>query len=87
MIIRILINLLFIYAAWQVIKFVFRVALAYWIRKNAGKAFQFQGRSGWGAEEPRRPEGDIRVESAGNPGRKRPSDSGEGEYIDFEEIR
>lgn len=87
MILRILINLLVIYAIWQVIKFIFRVALAYWIRKNAGKAFQFQGQFGRGFHrEEERPVGDIRVENSGQSRKGRSKDSLEGEYVDFEEV-
>ncbi len=88
MLLRLLINLFFIYALWQLIKFVFRIALQYWIRKNAGKAFHYQGnfRGGFRQDE-NRPVGDIRVESKGNGGgnkNNRPSE--DGEYVDFEEV-
>ena len=87
MILRILINLLFIYALWQLIKFVFRIALAYWIRKNAGKAFHHQGNFGRGFQgEPQRPVGDIRVENPAQQRKDRTDKSSEGEYVDFEEI-
>lgn len=86
MIFKFLLNLLFLYAAWQIIKFIFRVALANWIRKNAGKSFQFNGGFGRGfQQEPQRPVGEIRVESTGNP-KSKSNGSQQGEYIDFEEV-
>ncbi len=88
MIIRILINLLLIYAAWQLIKFIFRIALVYWLKRNAGKMFQFNGKFGHGFnKEPQRPVGDIRVENAGSSRGRQSPDLSKGEYIDFEEIK
>lgn len=87
MIVRLIINLLVIYALWQIIKFVFRLALQYWIRKNVGKTFHFEGQFGRRDSREERPVGDIRVENL-NPGQPKNQNrhDDKGEYIDFEEV-
>ena len=85
--IRFLLYLFFFYAIWQVIKFVFRLAFQYWLKKNAGKAFYYQGNFGTGTRQSSdRPVGDIRVEPAEKPSSKPADRANEGEYIDFEEV-
>jgi|GEM_PF-5184341 hypothetical protein len=85
--IRFLLYLFFFYALWQLIKFVFRIAFQYWIKKNAGKAFYYQGNFGGraGGNE-NRPVGDIRVESTGKGSSSSVRKGDEGEYVDFEEV-
>lgn len=87
MIFRLIINLLVIYAIWQIIKFVFRIALQYYIRKNVGKTFHFEGQFGARGRREERPVGDIRVESS-NPQRNKNQNRSDdmGEYIDYEEV-
>ena len=67
--IRFLLTLLVFYALWQIVKFLFRIWLANWVRKNAGKGFQFQGQFGGKdfQREEERPVGDIRID---NPGKR-----------------
>jgi len=85
--IRFLIYLFFFYAFWQLIKFVFRIAFHYWLKKNAGKAFHYQGNFGGGSgRNENRPVGDIRVESSGNASSRTFRKGDEGEYVDFEEV-
>ena len=85
--IRFLLYLFFFYAIWQVIKFVFRTAFHYWLKKNAGKAFYYQGNAGRNPHaDTMRPVGEIRVESPGNPAARTSGRKDEGEYIDFEEV-
>lgn len=84
---RFLTILLFIYLGWQVFKWIAKWAIRYWIRKNGGKAFTFNGNFG---QQPsyHRPEGEIRVESFGNPESTMPKiKPGEGDYVDFEEVK
>jgi hypothetical protein len=86
--IRFLLFILTAYAIWQVVKFVLRILLVNWIRKNAGKAFQFQGGFGSGFNENQeRPEGEIRVDQTVQKEKKGRSGQIEGEYVDFEEIK
>lgn len=86
---RFITTLLIIYLIWQVVKIVFRFALRYWIRKNAGKAFYYS--SGFGGYPPpsqNRPEGEIRIDSVpqGKP-KGHPDSKDLGEYVDYEEVR
>jgi len=84
---RFILTLLLIYAAWQLLKFVFRFALLYWVKKNAGKAFQFNGQFGSADfNQNQRKEGEIRVESSGNSKKPGRSSGDEGEYVEFEEV-
>ena len=82
-------NVIIIYLTWQVIKWVVKWALRYWVVKNGGKAF-YQS-SGFGQANSAKPsaEGEIRVDSfakksTGNPG---DASSKLGEYVDFEEVK
>jgi hypothetical protein len=85
--IRFLLYLFFFYALWQLIKFVFRIAFQYWLKKNAGKAFYYQGNFGNGSGRTEdRPVGDIRVDSGGNTNSSSFKKGDEGEYVDFEEV-
>ena len=85
--IRFLFYLLFFYAIWQLIKFVFRIALQYWLKKNAGKAFYYQGNFGGKREDyTERPVGEIRVESMGKKQSGSARKNDDGEYVDFEEV-
>jgi len=84
---RFILTLFFIYAAWQLIKVLFRFILLYWIKKNAGKAFQFNGQFGAGdSNRNQRKEGEIRVESSGNSKKSNRGSGDEGEYVEFEEV-
>lgn len=88
---RFLAWIFFIYAFWQLFKLVFRFALRYWIKKNAGKTFQWSSSYGYGGPQAGRPEGDIRVEPNGGQTDARRSRSTDtrnlGEYVDFEEVK
>ena len=88
---RFITTLLLIYLIWQVVKWVFRIAFRYWIRKNAGKAFYYSSAGGFGGYQPPpqgRPEGEIRIDSVPQPKTKgSPGQQDLGEYVDFEEVR
>jgi len=85
---RFLSYLLFIYLIWQVVKFVFKIAFRYWLKKNGGKGFYYSG--GFGGQASQRPEGEIRVESFGqtkSQGPIKPGTKDLGEYVDYEEVK
>lgn len=87
MLIKFILYFLVFYALWQVVKFVFRVMLLSWIRKNAGKTFQYQGNFGGPfAGNSSRPVGDIRVETPGKSSGKNVKSHDDGDYVDFEEV-
>ena len=83
---RFISTLIIFYLIWQVVKFIIKIAFRYWLKKNAGKAFQFTNSTGY--QQPR-PEGEIKVDSFENrqakPQTKNKSDLGE--YVDYEEIK
>jgi hypothetical protein len=86
---RFISTLLIIYLIWQVVKFVFKIAFRYWLKKNGGKAFYYSGGFGQpGAREPR-PEGEIRVDTFGPSKSSNPSPGTKdlGEYVDYEEVK
>ena len=86
---RFISTLIIIYLIWQVVKFIFKIALRYWIKKNAGKAFQYSAGFGGNSQRQTRPEGDIKVDSFGNSQSKSTGkSSGDlGEYVDYEEVK
>ncbi len=86
---RFISTLIIFYLIWQVVKFIFKIAFRYWLKKNAGKTFQYSGGFGGGGFQQPRPEGDIKVESFGNPQAKPPGKTTKdlGEYVDYEEVK
>jgi len=86
---RFISTLIIIYLIWQVVKFIFKIALRYWIKKNAGKGFQYSGGFGGNAHQPPRPEGEIKVDSFGSTQNKSNGKSSKdlGEYVDYEDVK
>jgi len=86
---RFISTIIIIYLIWQVVKFIFKIAFRYWIKKNAGKAFQYSAGFGGNGQKQSRPEGDIKVESFGNAHSKssRKNSKDLGEYVDYEEVK
>jgi hypothetical protein len=86
---RFISTLLIIYLIWQVIKFVFKLWLRYWIKKNAGKGFQYSAGFGGAGQQAPRPEGEIRVDTFSQPKtqQSKPSIEDLGEYVDYEEVK
>jgi hypothetical protein len=90
---RFLLTLLTLYFIWLVVKFLFKLAFRYWLKKNAGKAFFYSG--GFGgqnpfshAQNPYGPGSEIRVENPGTSSKsKKKSQEQLGEYVDFEELK
>jgi hypothetical protein len=88
---RFILTVLTIYLIWQVVKFLFKIAFRYWLKKNAGKTFFYSGGFGSGRSYgyDSRKEGEIRVETTEN----HKTESGKnpnrnlGEYVDFEEVK
>jgi len=86
---RFISTLIIIYLIWQVVKFVFKIAFAYWLKKNGGKAFYYSGGFGGNRPPTDRQEGEIRVESTGSQTKKSSGASPKdlGEYVDYEEVK
>lgn len=88
---RFIITLLSIYLIWQVVKFLFKIAFRYWLRKNGNRFFYYSSSNGpnpfRGHQQGK--EGDIRVENPEtfSSGSKKQSDRNLGEYVDFEEVK
>jgi len=82
-------TLIIIYLIWQVVKFIFKIAIRYYIKKNGGKTFRYSGGFGGNPQQNAKPEGEISVKSFGNQGRKAEGSTLKdlGEYVDFEEVK
>jgi hypothetical protein len=87
---RFILTLLTIYFIWQVVKFLFKIGLRYWLKKNGAKAFYYSGGFGQNPfQDQNRKEGEVRVETPASSNQKSDKKTTQnlGEYVDFEEVK